>query len=279
MAKLLKGNEVAAEIIQRCAAHVSERITNGGTAPKLAIIEVGQDASNASYLKGIHKKAAEAGVLCDFVHLDKTSTQKKLLALVSSLNDDNNVDGILLLRPLPKNCDLNERAICETILPDKDVDSANSNSLASTYTGNPGYAPCTAEACMKILHHNNIEVAGKRVVVLGRSLVVGKPVANMLQNENATVTVCHSKTQDIASFTCNADIVIVATGTPKQFDASYFSKEQVVVDAGINWDSMTNKLCGDVDFDSVKDIVSAITPVPGGVGSVTSAVLIEHVVF
>lgn len=279
MAKLLKGKDVSNNIIQHCAAKVSEIITNGGLAPQLAVVSVDYDSSNDSYLKGIRKKSADAGVLYQHIELEQDINQTDLLTVINDLNNDDKINGILLLRPFPKNSSLDEFEACEAIAPEKDVDAARISSLSSTYLNIGGYIPCTAEACIKILNHYGIEIAGKQAVVIGRSLIVGKPVANILQNLNATVTICHSQTHDIAKISKQADIVVVATGTAKKFSAKYFKKGQVVIDAGINWDETTAKLCGDVDFDSVEPIVDAITPVPGGVGTVTSSVLIEHTIF
>lgn len=234
MAKILDGKEVATSIITDCANKVSDMLTSGGLAPKLAVVCVGDDGSSASYLKGIEKRAAEAGVLFDIHKCESNIEKQDLLDLIEDLNEDDKVHGILLMRPLPGELKSFEKEICEAISASKDVDAARQLSVAGPYFGNNAFAPCTAESCIAILHHFGIEIEGKRAVVIGRSLVVGKPVANMLQNENATVTVCHSKTQNMEQITKNADIVIVATGTPKKFGAKYFTKGQVVIDAGIN---------------------------------------------
>lgn len=234
MAKLLKGKDVSDSIIQQCAAKVSEMITDGKMAPKLAVVCVGESSSNDSYLKGIEKKAGEAGVLFSVKSLEENVSLSDLKELIDDLNNDEKVNGILLMRPLPENLRAFERDVCELISPQKDVDAARSMSVAGTYLGLKSYAPCTAEACIKILKHYKINVEGKRIVVIGRSLVVGKPVANMLINMNATVTICHSKSENIEQITKDADVVIVATGTAKKFDASYFSSHQTIIDAGIN---------------------------------------------
>ena len=234
MAKILDGKEVASKIISECASKVSDMLTADGFVPKLDVVCVGEDGSSASYLKGIEKKAGEAGVLFDVHKCESTIDKQDLLDLIEDLNEDDKVQGILLMRPLPGELKQCENEICEAISASKDIDAARQLSVAGPYLGNNAFAPCTAESCMAILHHFGIEVEGKRAVVIGRSLVVGKPVANMLQNENATVTVCHSKTQNMEKITKDADIVIVATGTPKKFGAKYFTKGQVVIDAGIN---------------------------------------------
>ena len=276
MAKILDGKEVANAINQKNADRVSEIISSGSLVPKLAVVCVGDSASNASYLKGIEKRASEAGVLYDLKEFPEDISIEKLCEQIERLNEDEKVNGILLLRPLAGGLKQFEADICEKISPEKDVDAATKLSVAGAYLGSNAYAPCTAESCVAILDHFGIDIEGKHVVVIGRSLVVGKPVANMLLNRNATVTVCHSKTENIASISKKADIVVVATGTANKFGAKYFSKGQVVIDAGINWDPEAKKLCGDVDFEAVEPIVDAITPVPGGVGSVTSAILIQH---
>lgn len=278
MAKILDGKQVAASILQDCATTVSNKISTDGLAPKLSIISVGDDSSNASYIKAMQKAAAETGCLFEIHEFDKHTDKHQIIELIEDLNADDKVNGILLLRPLPGELRQFETEICEAISDEKDVDAARQLSVAGAYLGNNAFAPCTAESCMEILHHFDIDIEGKRACVVGRSLVVGKPVANMLLNENATVTICHSKTKNMSSFTKKADIVIVATGTPKQFSAKYFSEDQVVIDAGINYDEETHKLCGDVDFDEVKEKVAAITPVPGGVGSVTTAIILKHVI-
>ena len=234
MGKILDGKEVASTIITDCATKVSDMLTSGELAPKLSVICVGDDGSSASYIKGIEKRAAEAGVLFDINRFESSIFKEELLDFIDNLNNDEKVNGILIMRPFPGEAKSFEQEICEAIAPDKDVDAARQLSVAGAYLGNNAFAPCTAESCMAILHHFGIEVEGKRAVVIGRSLVVGKPVANMLQNENATVTVCHSKTQNMEKITKDADIVIVATGTPKKFGAKYFTKDQVIIDAGIN---------------------------------------------
>ena len=278
MAKILDGKEVTATILQDCATKVSNKISTDALAPKLSIISVGDNSSNASYIKAMQKAAAETGCLFEIHEFDEDIDKQKIIELIEDLNGDDKTDGILLLRPLPGELRQFETEICEVISEDKDVDAACQLSVAGAYLGNNAFAPCTAESCMEILHHYGIEIEGKRACVVGRSLVVGKPVANMLLNENATVTICHSKTKNMSSITKKADIVIVATGTPKQFGAKYFSEGQVVIDAGINYDEVSGKLCGDVNFEEVKSKVAAITPVPGGVGSVTTAIILKHTI-
>lgn len=234
MTKILKGKPVAESIIAQCAAKVSEKITEGGRAPKLVVISFSDDTSQASYLNGIAKKSAEAGVLFKNIEISNEESIDSIRQLIYDLNDDENVNGILLMRPFPDVFKDFESELCELINADKDVDSVKMTSLISSYVGTRGFNPCTAEAIIKMLDFYNIDIEGKHIVVIGRSLVVGKPLANMMLNRNATVTICHSKSQNINKITKSADIVVVATGRAKKFGAKYFSAKQTVIDAGIN---------------------------------------------
>lgn len=199
------------------------------------------------------------------------------MATIASANADPDVHGILMFRPLPASLD--EVATCEAIAPEKDVDCLTSASLAGVFTGSgEGYAPCTAGAVMHLLSAAGVPLEGARVTVVGRSLVIGRPVAMMLQAANATVTMCHSKTRDLARCCREADVLVVACGRARMVGADCVRAGQVVVDVGINWDESAGRLVGDVDFDAVEPIVDAVTPVPGGVGSLTTAVLMQHVV-
>jgi methylenetetrahydrofolate dehydrogenase (NADP+)/methenyltetrahydrofolate cyclohydrolase len=203
--------------------------------------------------------------------------QDVLMQNVESLNNDSSVHGVLIFRPLPKHLD--EAAVCAALKPEKDVDGITEGSLAGVFTGSgKGFAPCTAQACIEILDHFKIECKGKRAVIIGRSLVVGKPAAIMLMGKHATVTVCHTRTVDMPSVARNAEILIVAAGQMESLTKEFFSPGQVVIDVGINWNDEKGKLCGDVKFDDAEPIVAAITPVPGGVGTVTTSVLVSHVV-
>ena len=203
-------------------------------------------------------------------------SQEALEAALIELNCDPDVHGCLLFRPLPSFMD--EARVCELLVPDKDVDGITLASLASVFTdGRTGFPPSTAAACLEMLDHYGIPVAGKHVVVVGRSLVIGKPVSMMLLRRNASVTICHSKTEDLARLCASADIVVCATGRARAFGAEFFSPGQTVLDVGINFDTQ-GKLCGDVDFEAVEPVVGAITPVPGGIGSVTTSVTMAHTV-
>ncbi len=276
MAELLKGAPVAEAIAERCKADV-EACQAKGVNPTLAILRVGERDDDLSYERGATKRCEAVGVAVKNVVLPADVDQATMMATIEDLNNDAGVHGVLMFRPLPEQLD--EAACCEALAAAKDVDAATTASLAHVFTGKgEGYAPCTAQACMEILQHYGIETAGKRAAVIGRSLVIGKPVSMMLMAANATVTTCHTKTVDMPSITSEADIVVVAAGRMETIGAEYFKAGQTVIDVGIGWNEEKGKLCGDVIFDDVEPIVNAITPVPGGVGSVTTAVLVSHVV-
>ena len=276
MANLLKGKIVAEEINKRSIELVNE-LKEKDIIPTLAIVRVGEKQADLSYERGASKRANEIGVAVKQIALPIDISYDSFYATLDELNQDDSVDGILLLRPVPNALD-NEKAR-NYIKAEKDVDGCSDASLAGVFTNTDvGFAPCTAQAAIEILDYYNIDVKGKNIVVIGRSLVVGKPLSMMLLNKNATVTICHSKTTDIENITRNADIVIAATGQMESLDANYFTSKQTVIDIGINYNELKQKLCGDVLFEEVEPIVSNITPVPGGVGAVTNSVLINHVV-
>ena len=276
MANLLKGKDVAQAINLRSKNDVST-LKQSGIIPTLAILRVGNKESDLSYEKGAIKRASEAGIEVKTIVLDENVEYDEFYKTLDQLNNDNSIHGILMLRPLPSYLD-NEKARL-SINPSKDVDGCTNGSLSGVFTNTEfGFAPCTAQAAIEILDYYNIDVKGRNIVVIGRSLVVGKPLSMMLLNKNATVTICHTKTIDLPSITSKADIVITATGQMESLDSKYFSNNQIVVDVGISWNEAKQKLCGDVLFDEVEPIVNSITPVPGGVGSVTTSVLINHVV-
>lgn len=276
MANLLKGKDVAISINERSKKDI-EALKNKGIIPTLAIVRVGSKESDLSYEKGAIKRAGEVGVEIKSIVLDENVDYNSFYSTLDQLNNDNSVHGILLLRPIPNELD-NEKARLY-IKPEKDVDGCGNGSLSGVFTNTEyGFAPCTAQAAIEILDYYNIDVIGKNVVVVGRSLVVGKPLSMLLLNKNATVTVCHSKTKDLPGICKKADIVICAIGRLEMLNADYFSNNQIVIDVGINWSETKQKLCGDVLFEEAEPIVDSITPVPGGVGSVTTSVLINHVV-
>lgn len=276
MAEQLKGKPVAEAIAERCRAAV-EDCKAKGVNPTLAILRVGERDDDLSYERGATKRCEEVGVAVKNVVLPADVDQATMMATIEDLNNDAAVHGVLMFRPLPEQLD--EAACCEALAAAKDVDAATTASLAHVFTGKgEGYAPCTAQACMEILAHYGIDPKGKRAAVIGRSLVIGKPVSMMLMAANATVTTCHTKTVDMPSVTREADIVVVAAGKMETIGAEYFKEGQTVIDVGIGWNEEKGKLCGDVIFDEAEPVVAAITPVPGGVGSVTTAVLVSHVV-
>jgi methylenetetrahydrofolate dehydrogenase (NADP+)/methenyltetrahydrofolate cyclohydrolase len=276
MAELLKGAAVVAAMNEKLSAEVAE-LKAKGVNPTLAILRVGERDDDISYEKGAMKRCETVGVAVKNVVLSAIVSQDELMKNVKALNDDKNVHGVLIFRPLPKHLD--EEAVRKALKPEKDVDGITDGSLAGVFTGSgEGFAPCTAQACMEILDYFKVDCKGKRAVVIGRSLVVGKPAAIMLMSRHATVTVCHTRTVDMPLVTRNAEILIVAAGKANAVTKEYLAPGQIVVDVGIN---MTDegKLCGDVKFDDAEPIVGAITPVPGGVvGTVTTSVLVSHVV-
>lgn len=275
MAELLKGAAVVAAMNEKLTAEV-ESLKTKGVIPTLAILRVGERDDDISYEKSAMKRCDTVGVAVRNVVLPADVSQEVLMKNVEALNNDKNVHGVLIFRPLPKHLD--EEAVRKALKPEKDVDGITDGSLAGVFTGSgEGFAPCTAQACMEILDYYKVDCKGKRAVVIGRSLVVGKPAAIMLMSRHATVTVCHTRTVDMPSVTRNAEILIVAAGKANAVTKEYLAPGQIVVDVGIN---MTDegKLCGDVKFDDAEPIVSAITPVPGGVGTVTTSVLVSHVV-
>ena len=276
MAQILKGADVVAALNEKMKAEIAA-LAEKNVFPTLAILRVGERPDDISYEKGAMKRCETVGVAVKNVILPADVGQDSLMAEVEKLNADDKVHGVLIFRPLPKHLD--QEAVCAALAPEKDIDGITEGSLAGVFTDSgKGFAPCTAQACMEILDHFEIDCKGKKAVVIGRSLVVGKPAAMMLMKKNATVTVCHTRTVDMPAVTREADIVIVAAGKMEAVTAEYFSPGQIVVDVGINWNDEKGKLCGDVKFEDAEPIVGAITPVPGGVGTVTTSVLVSHVV-
>ena len=276
MAELLKGADVVKALGDRMTSDI-EILKANGICPTLGILRVGERPDDISYEKGATKRCGTVGVEVRSIVLPADVTQDELLKQIDTLNNDERVHGILLFRPLPKHLD--EAAVCAALKPEKDVDGITGGSLAGVFTGSgKGFAPCTAQACMEILDFYGIDCKGKRAVVIGRSLVVGKPAAIMLMGKHSTVTVCHTRTVDMPSIARGAEILIVAAGRMESLTKEYFSPGQIVIDVGINWNEEKGKLCGDVMFEDAEPIVAAITPVPGGVGTVTTSVLVSHVV-
>ena len=276
MAMLLKGAPAAAALNERSAA-AAAALKAKGIVPTLAILRVGARDGDLSYERGAMKRCEQIGADVKNVVLPADVEADVFFAALESLNRDDTVHGILMLRPLPKHLD-GEKAR-RMLAPEKDVDGCTDGSLAGVFTNTPlGFPPCTAQAAMEILKYYEIPLSGKRAAVIGRSLVVGRPAAMMLMHENATVTVCHTRTADVPAVTREADIVIAASGQSESIGAEFLREGQTVIDVGISWNEAKQKLCGDVRFDEAEPVVKAITPVPGGVGAVTTSVLVSHVV-
>lgn len=246
-----------------------------GVVPKLTVVRVGAREDDLSYEKGIYKRFEGVGAKVETIELPLTVTQEELENVILSLNEDNSVHGVLLFRPLPKTLD--EVKIKSLLLEEKDVDCLTSANDAHVFVGDKkGYSPCTPQAVMEILDYYDVDLTGKKVTVVGRSMVVGKPAAMLLLSKNATVTICHTKTKNLEKECRNADIIVACAGVPKMITSDFVCEGQVVIDVGIH--VVDDKLCGDVDYDNVSEIVDAITPVPGGVGSVTTTVLLKHTI-
>ena len=275
MATILKGAPVVAATNEanaaRCAALAAKGIT-----PTLAVVRVGEREDDLSYERGVMTRCGKVGVAVRQFLLPADATQDALLEVIEKINADKSIHGCLLFRPLPRQFD--DRTIRAALAPEKDIDGITDGSLAGVFTNTAlGYPPCTAQACLEILKYYDIPLSGKRAVVVGRSLVVGKPAAMMLDRENATVTICNSRTQNLPALCKEADVVVVAMGKRGFIGADCLREGQTVVDVGIHVGD-DGKLCGDVRFAEAEPVVEAITPVPGGVGTVTTSVLVGHVV-
>ena len=271
--EILKGLPVANAINEKLMEQVK---SIEGPLPHLAIIRVGERPDDCSYERGAVKKMDKVGVRCTTYTFDSDIDNNTFQAEFDKINENPDIDGILMLRPLPKQLD--EKLIERKIDPRKDLDGISPLNLAKVYAGDEsGYAPCTAEAVIEMLDYAGIDIKGKRVTVVGRSLVIGKPVSMLLMKRNATVTVCHTKTVDMEGTCKNAEILVAAAGSARMIKKDYVAEGAIVVDVGINVDEEGN-LCGDVDFDAITDIAAIATPVPGGVGSVTTSVLAKHLV-
>ncbi len=286
MAKLLLGKEVTDALngkLQERTAALREK----GVVPTLAIVRCGANPSDLSYERGATKRAELVGVNVVKFELPEDVTKEALLSKIDEINADDSIHGVLMFRPLPKHLKADQNEICNRLDPKKDVDCMTDLSNAGVFEGRKdlGFAPCTPEACMEILDFYGIDCKGKNAVVIGRSLVVGKPAAMMLMGKNATVTVCHTKTVNTAEIAKSADILVSAAGVLNSLTKDYVRPGQVVIDVSINWDPEKENskggkgaIAGDAVFSEVEPIVEAITPVPGGVGSVTTSVLMKHVV-
>jgi methylenetetrahydrofolate dehydrogenase (NADP+)/methenyltetrahydrofolate cyclohydrolase len=275
MAQILKGKEVVDALVETMKKEV-EALKTKGVTPTLGIIRLGERDDDISYERGAKKRCDSVGVAVKQYVLPADAAQEKLLDVIHEANADRNVHGVLLFRPLPKHID--DNAVRAALLPEKDIDGITGGSLAGVFANiSLGFPPCTAEACMTILAHYGIDPAGKRATVVGRSLVVGRPVAMMLMYKNATVTICHTKTKDLPRVVREGEIVIAAAGIAEALSGEYFREGQTVIDVGIHVKE-DGGLCGDVKFAEAEPVVKAITPVPGGVGAVTTCVTIQHVI-
>ncbi len=285
MAKLLLAKEVNEKLNARIIADC-EALKAKGVQPTLAIVRCGERPDDLSYETGATKRAELLGVAVEKFVLPEDVSKEELLKVIDEINANDKIHGVLMFRPLPKHLKADQDEICNRLDPRKDVDGMTDGSNAGVFMGKQlGFAPCTPAACMEILDHYGIDCTGKKAVVIGRSLVVGKPAAMMLMGKNATVTVCHTRTKDVPAEAREADILISAAGVLKSLTKEYVRPGQIVVDVSINWDAEKinakggkGGIAGDAVFEEVEPIVEAITPVPGGVGAVTTSVLIGHVV-
>lgn len=273
-ATIISGKELAFEKRQQLKMEV-EHLKSQGVSPKLVIILVGNDPASLSYIKGKQKASEETGVDFHLEHLPEDTEEEQLLQLIEQYNSNEEVDGILVQLPLPKH--INEKTVIERISPDKDVDGFHPINVGRMMTGQEAFLPCTPAGIVEMIKAAKIDLAGKHVVVIGRSNIVGKPVGQLLLNENATVTYCHSKTNDLKKFTSQADILIVAVGKANLIKSEYIKEGAVVIDVGVNRLD-TGELVGDVDFNEAMHKASVITPVPGGVGPMTITMLVSNTV-
>ena len=271
---VISGSQLAKEIKGNVKLQVEEVAKQYGRVPHLVVILVGEDPASQSYVKGKGKDAEEVGFKSTTIRKPASISEEELLSLIHELNNDEGVDGILVQLPLPKHID--EDKVIETIDKSKDVDGFHPANVAALWQKRPCIYPCTPKGIIKLLDKAGIEIEGKKVVVIGRSNIVGLPVSKMLLDRNATVTIAHSRTKNLPQVTSEADILVVAIGKPKFVTSDMVKPGAAVIDVGVNRDPETGKLCGDVDFDAVEPIASVITPVPGGVGPMTRACLMEN---
>lgn len=275
MAEILKGKPVA-DAITEDVKNRSEILKKKGKVPTLAIVRVGENPADMSYERGAIKRSEKAGVCVERILLEENVDTQQLIDTLEKLNADDNIDGVLIFSPLPKHID--EDKVRNALAAEKDVDGIGDRAMAGVYSGKAiGYSPCTAQACLEILKYYNVPIKGKKATIIGRSLIIGRPVSMMLMQEHATITICHTRTLDIEKEAKQADILIAAAGKAKVITEDYMTENQVIIDVGINEDEDGN-LCGDVDYKAAEKIAKAITPVPGGVGSVTTSILMKHVV-
>lgn len=252
--------------------NVNDYVSKGYRNPKLVVLLIGDNPASVTYVKNKEKACQRVGIESDVIRMNSDVSTEDVLKVIHKLNRDKSVDGILVQLPIPKQLDVNQ--IIESLDPNKDVDGLHSINIAKLYANQDGFVPCTPRGIMTLLKHYNIEISGKHAVVIGRSALVGRPVAQLLLNENATVTVCHSKTRNLAQLTQLADIVVVAIGKDKFLTQEHIHHANAIIDVGIN--RVNDKLVGDVDYDALFDKVDYMTPVPGGVGPMTIVSLLEN---
>lgn len=274
--EIISGKELAASLKQKMMAEVATFPQRYGRVPQLTVILIGNDPGSVSYVAGKAKASEEVGIDNKTIRLSDKTTEDELLALIHQLNNDDSVDGILVQLPLPKA--INSDKIIAAISREKDVDGFHPLNVAALWQKQPCILPCTPKGIIKMLKSKNIEIAGKNAVVVGRSNIVGLPVSKLLLNENATVTVCHSRTPNLKEVCLRADILVVAIGRPRQITGDMVKEGAVVIDVGVNRDPETGKLCGDCDFASCAEKAAFITPVPGGVGPMTICCLMENTI-
>ena len=273
MAVRIDGKVVSAAVRERIKNNVSEFVSETGKTPGLAVVIVGNDPASEVYVRNKHKACGEVGMYSEVHTLPESTTEEELLSLVEKLNNDGNINGILVQLPLPKHLD-SEKVIL-AIDPKKDVDAFHPQNVGKIMIGNYSFLPCTPAGVMELLRHYNIDICGKHCVIIGRSNIVGKPQAMLMLKENATVTICHSKTEGLKDITNQADILVAAVGRANFVTADMVKEGAVVVDVGINRNA-DGKLCGDVDYAAVEPLASYITPVPGGVGPMTITMLLQN---
>lgn len=273
MAEIINGKIVSQKVREEIKTEVQEFVKSNGKAPGLAVIVVGDDPASAVYVRNKHKACLDVGITSYQIELPKETSEEELLSRIDSLNSDPKVNGILVQLPLPKH--ISEEKVINRISPAKDVDAFHPENVGKIMIGSYQLLPCTPAGIVELLLHYNVEISGKRCAVIGRSNIVGKPMALLLTERNGTVTLCHSRTKDLASITKEADILVVAIGKPEFLTADMVKEGAVVIDVGINR-LPDGRLCGDVKFDEVEKIASAITPVPGGVGPMTITMLLRN---
>ena len=274
--EILDGKYISSEIVQTLKAEIQKYIQEGKRVPRIDILLVGDDYASQMYVNMKEKKALDLGILVNIHTFDKEISQDQLIKLIKQLNSNSEVDGIMVQLPMPEH--INESEVLESILPSKDVDGLTSTNLGKLFKNDSSaIPPATAKGVIKLLDNYDIQIEGKRAVVIGRGDISGLPIAAMLQNRNATVTICHSHTQELKEICMRGDILVSSIGRPEYIDEQYVKKGSIVIDVGTNRNS-EGKLVGDVNFNSVKDIAGYITPVPGGVGPMTIACLFDNLI-